>query len=149
MELNYKLFKGVSVLLDDVEKADDTIMRIAEANSNVKNVWPLQVYSIPKPTVEWIGKPDIETSDLKKRQDDGNQTVGDFAPHVMTQIDKLHKKGITGKGIKIAVIDTGVSELFDDLAYRGVILNVLADRLYSSSTRKWLLRRGLHCRNGL
>lgn len=117
MELNYKLFKGVSVILDDVDKADDTIMRIAESNSNVKNVWPVQVYSIPKPNVEWVGKPDIETSDLKKRQDDGNQTVGDFAPHVMTQIDKLHKKGITGKGIKIAVIDTGVSDDVDQLVY--------------------------------
>ncbi|KAK0388929.1 hypothetical protein NLU13_2506 [Sarocladium strictum] len=108
MELNYKLFKGVSVVLNDVEKADETVMKIAEANPAVKNVWPLQTYSIPKPKVEWIGKPNFQSSDLKKRQDGSNGTVESFAPHVMTQIDKLHEKGVKGKGIKIAVIDTGI-----------------------------------------
>ncbi|EEB90703.1 hypothetical protein MPER_11053 [Moniliophthora perniciosa FA553] len=37
----------------------------------------------------------------------------DFIPdtqstHVMTGVDKLHAQGITGEGIKIGVIDTGV-----------------------------------------
>lgn len=31
-----------------------------------------------------------------------------FAPHVMTQIDQLHKAGYTGKGVRIGIIDTGV-----------------------------------------
>ncbi|GJN68090.1 hypothetical protein PLICBS_002133 [Purpureocillium lilacinum] len=31
-----------------------------------------------------------------------------FSPHVMTQVDKLHAKGITGKGVKVAILDTGV-----------------------------------------
>lgn len=31
--------------------------------------------------------------------------------HIMSQVDKLHKEGITGQGINIAVIDTGVSFL--------------------------------------
>lgn len=31
-----------------------------------------------------------------------------FAPHVMTQVDLLHKQGYYGQGIKIAVIDSGI-----------------------------------------
>ena len=140
MELDYKLFKGVSVIINDVDKAEDTVMRIAESNSAVKNVWPLQTYSIPKPNVEWIGKPDIESSDLKKRQDEGNGTVGDFAPHVMTQIDKLHEKGIKGKGIQIAVIDTGVSYICHNLFFAWSMLSLVIDRLHPSGTRRRLLR---------
>lgn len=52
---------------------------------------------------------------LSKRDDDNGANAyanNTFSPHVMVQADKLHAKGITGKGIKIAVIDTGVS--FDD-----------------------------------
>ncbi|TQV92777.1 subtilisin [Cordyceps javanica] len=35
----------------------------------------------------------------------------DKAPwtHIMTQVDKLHKEGYTGKGIKIGIVDTGVN----------------------------------------
>jgi subtilisin family serine protease len=44
---------------------------------------------------------------LRKRQCT-NSTIGN-GPHVMTQVDRLHAKGITGKGVKIAVIDSGVS----------------------------------------
>jgi subtilisin family serine protease len=31
-----------------------------------------------------------------------------YSPHVAVQIDKLHNEGITGKGIKIGIVDTGV-----------------------------------------
>ncbi|KAG9050740.1 hypothetical protein FS837_002684 [Tulasnella sp. UAMH 9824] len=34
-----------------------------------------------------------------------------FAPHVMTGVDKLHAEGIFGKGIRVAVIDSGVDYL--------------------------------------
>lgn len=37
-----------------------------------------------------------------------------FTPHVMTQVDMLRADGITGKGVKIAVIDTGVSLALTD-----------------------------------
>jgi subtilisin family serine protease len=106
MNLDYKLFKGVSVQLDDVENAEETAFKIASSPS-VKNVWPVEVYSIPKPKVNWVGTPDSSRAagGLSKRS---NETEG-YAPHKMTQIDELHKKGFTGKGVKIAVIDTGVS----------------------------------------
>lgn len=34
-----------------------------------------------------------------------------FAPHVITGVDKLHAEGILGKGIRVAIIDTGVDYL--------------------------------------
>ncbi|KZZ98766.1 subtilisin-like serine protease PR1C [Moelleriella libera RCEF 2490] len=33
---------------------------------------------------------------------------GVYEPHRMTQVDQLHAKGITGSGLKVAVIDTGI-----------------------------------------
>jgi subtilisin family serine protease len=41
------------------------------------------------------------------RQEGGNSTES-YWPHVMTGVDKVHDKGITGKGVTIAVIDTGI-----------------------------------------
>ncbi|KAH7007519.1 peptidase S8/S53 domain-containing protein [Ilyonectria destructans] len=106
MEFNYKLFKGVSIQFNDLDKADDMATNIA-ALPAVKNMWPVKVYSIPKPTVEWVGTPGVEHAITKKRAI--NETEADtFSPHVMTQVDKLRAKGITGKGIKVAVIDTGI-----------------------------------------
>lgn len=106
MKLDYKLFKGVSVQLHDVENADKKAAKMA-AMPAIKNMWPVEVFDIPTPKVQWTGSPapDSETSSLQKRAN----TTDTFSPHVMTQVDKLRAKGITGKGIKIAVIDTGVS----------------------------------------
>lgn len=83
MEFDYKFFKGVFVIINDVDKVEDIVMRIVEFNFVVKNVWFLQMYSIFKFNVEWIGKLDIEFSDFKKCQDEGNGMVGDFVLYVM------------------------------------------------------------------
>jgi hypothetical protein len=72
----------------------------------VKNMWPVKVYSIPKPRIEWTATPGMKAP-LKKR--DLNDTADTFSPHVQVQVDKLREKGITGHGIKVAVVDTGVS----------------------------------------
>ncbi|CCE32600.1 probable subtilisin-like serine protease [Claviceps purpurea 20.1] len=39
---------------------------------------------------------------------DGTLPKDTFALHLMTQVDRLRAKGITGKGVKIAVIDSGI-----------------------------------------
>jgi subtilisin family serine protease len=105
MKLDYKLFKGVSVQLDDVDQADAKAARIA-ALPAVKNMWPVEVYSIPDDVVKSVGGHGAAAV-LDKRAK-GNDTGDVFSPHVMTQVDKLRAKGFTGKGIKIAVIDTGI-----------------------------------------
>lgn len=108
MKLDYKLFKGVSVQLTDLDNAEDKAMKIA-SRPVVKNVWPLYTYSIPKPNVEWVGAPPKPKSAVEKRREKATNETEGFSPHVMTQVDKLHKKGVKGKGIRIAIIDTGVS----------------------------------------
>lgn len=105
LKLDYKLFKGVSVQLKDVEKAEIKAAKIAKLPV-VRNMWPVEVYSIPDTTFKSVGVPGGKAEVLQKRD---NDTADTFSPHVMTQVDKLRAKGITGKGIKVAVIDTGVS----------------------------------------
>ncbi len=72
----------------------------------VKNMWPVKRYSIPEYTVHSTGNSAAAPEVLKKRQATANDT---FSTHLMTQVNKFRDAGITGKGIKVAVIDTGVS----------------------------------------
>lgn len=105
MQLDYKLFKGVSVQLHDVENSDKIAQKIAELPA-VKNMIPIKAYGFETPTsVEIVGN-SASKGPLSAR-DEAKDT---FEPHIMTQVDKLHAKGIKGlKKTKVAVIDTGVS----------------------------------------
>ncbi|OAQ90479.1 subtilisin [Purpureocillium lilacinum] len=117
MNLKYKLFNGASVQLDDLEHADELAFRMA-ASPGVKNVWPMRTYSAPGDRVDWVGTPGETEQQARKalhaRQAGGggggfaNMSGDAFSPHVMMQVDKLRARGITGKGVKVAVIDTGV-----------------------------------------
>lgn len=109
MNLDYKLFKGVSVQLDDVEHAEDTVRLLSESKL-VKSTWPVSLYSLPETEIHWAGN---ETASFQKPRIPKNETSSPFSPHVMTQVDKLHERGYTGKGANIAVIDTGVSAQTD------------------------------------
>lgn len=108
MTFDYKLFKGVSVQLDNVNNADEKASKMSAAHG-IKRMWPVEVHSLPDESVAWTGTPSKNNDALLKRK---NSSSGKFSPHVMTQIDNLHSKGYKGKGVKIAVIDTGVSTSF-------------------------------------
>lgn len=106
MHLDYKLFKGVSVQLHDLEGAGEKAQSLA-ALPAVRNMWPMGLRGIPGFTVSSVGTPDPNFHDIEAR---ANKTADDtFSTHAMTQVDKMRARGITGKGVKIAVIDTGVS----------------------------------------
>ncbi|KAH7194985.1 peptidase S8/S53 domain-containing protein [Fusarium oxysporum] len=107
LELDYDLFKGVSVQFNDVTTAGQMAAKIAELPP-IKNMWPVKLYSIPQPRVEWTATADMEAP-LKKRN--LHSKADTYSTHVMTQVDKLRKKGITGHGIKVAVVDTGIDYL--------------------------------------
>lgn len=79
-------------------------MSLLLSNPAIKNVWPKTIVSIPNTQVGRAGP--TSPTHLVARDLQGNQT---YSPHAMTQVDKLHEKGITGKGVKIAVVDCGVS----------------------------------------
>lgn len=109
LKLDYELFKGVSVQMDDVKKAPKKAAEIAKLPA-VKNLWPVRLYKMPDPRVEWVGTtPQPPAGVVAERRAVANQTGDTFSPHVMTQVDRLRAEGITGKGARIAVIDTGVS----------------------------------------
>jgi subtilisin family serine protease len=104
MTMDYQLFHGVSIHFKDVANAEEKAAKV-NALPAVKAIYPVKTYSIPKPEVVWTAAKGRDYIDLRRRQE-GNDT---FSTHVMTQVDKLRGEGFTGKGIKIAVIDSGVS----------------------------------------
>jgi subtilisin family serine protease len=111
MQFNHELFKGISIQLKDVDTAEDLADQLASLPA-VKNIWPVKLYDRPEFEKKWTDQDQardkaVPESLIRKRQ--GESTALGNAPHVMTQVDKLHARGITGEGITIAVIDTGVS----------------------------------------
>lgn len=48
-----------------------------------------------------------------------------YSVHGMTGVDKLHAEGIYGKGVKIAVIDTGVDYNHPAVSFRSCVYRCL------------------------
>lgn len=93
-----EVFKGISVQHSDIELAGETSARIA-SHPQVKNVWPVNIHYPPEVKTFATGSAAVAWG--------GNNTAN--PEHIQVQADKLHAKGFTGKGVKIAIIDTGVS----------------------------------------
>ncbi|PHH66184.1 hypothetical protein CDD81_247 [Ophiocordyceps australis] len=110
MRFDYELFQGLSVQIDNVDEAHKQAAELA-ALPAVKNVWPVRLYDMPNPTVQWVGSGGRDGKLVARDGGGGNASADGFSPHVMTQVDRLRAKGITGKGVKIAVIDTGIDYL--------------------------------------
>ncbi|KAF7315418.1 Pyrolysin [Mycena indigotica] len=86
------LFVGAALTLADTQ----AVSKILETEGVVA-IRPIRTYARPKPVLikagispKDAGLPDAEST------------------HVMTGVDKLHAKGITGKGVKIGIIDSGI-----------------------------------------
>ncbi|KAG9048749.1 hypothetical protein FS837_012112 [Tulasnella sp. UAMH 9824] len=90
------VFTGVSLNV----KSDKDLKALAEV-PHVKSIKPVFIHPRPKPVSFYqpTGK-----NDPKLPPDT-------FSTHVMTGVDKLHAEGYTGKGIKVAVLDTGIDYL--------------------------------------
>ncbi|KAL0058384.1 hypothetical protein AAF712_014946 [Marasmius tenuissimus] len=83
---------------------DESDLHKLHSIPGVKAVHPLRMLQIPDPAQA--------SSSIAKREayaayDPKNAPFTDTL-HAITGVDKLHAKGITGKGIKIGIIDTGV-----------------------------------------
>ncbi|KAL2148049.1 hypothetical protein VTI28DRAFT_105 [Corynascus sepedonium] len=104
-DLRFKLFKGASIQFKDTKNADKMAMKVAQM-PKIKAVYPVRRYSVPHHVVHSKGNAAADV--LAKRQSEDTDT---FSTHVMTQVNKFRDAGITGKGVKVAVIDTGVDYL--------------------------------------
>lgn len=98
------LFRGVSFSLElaDDDNEDSALSRL-QALPEIRNLWPVELVPAPQLNISWTaqGKPAAE---IRQRQ----IANGGYSPHVMTQVNKLHDKGITGKGLRIGIVDTGI-----------------------------------------
>lgn len=88
-----EIISGVSIRLTDAADVED--LRAAPGVVSVQPVQRFHAASFHSQRVSVDSLKAAGTSDT-------------FAPHVMTQVDRLHKEGHYGKGIKIAVLDRGV-----------------------------------------
>ncbi|TLD21393.1 hypothetical protein PspLS_09283 [Pyricularia sp. CBS 133598] len=104
--LSSRIFNGVS--LDVVGAGDNTAATegALRAAAGVKQIWPVRTVSMPKDDVQsFIPLGSSSTPHQTTRRATTNDT---YYPHVMAQVDRLHDIGITGAGVRLAVVDTGV-----------------------------------------
>lgn len=82
------LFNGASFDVAN-EELGTTLQRLKETG-NVKNVWPARYLKL----FDYASSPSDKPF---------------WNPHNFTGVQQLHERGLTGKGITVAVVDTGVS----------------------------------------
>lgn len=104
------LFVGLSLNLNggDLQALKDL--------KNVAAVWP--IHTIARPSAAIQRKSQSNDALLPRADDALPYIAGDLdvnRPHAMTGVDKAHAAGIKGKGIKIAIIDTGVDYMHPSL----------------------------------
>lgn len=104
--MSFPLFRGASFHLKDIpdELARSRLMDVP----GVKNLWPVRSIPPPDDEVLWTGDSTAGATPpvLKRRQaaaDDDNYT-----PHTMSQVNQLRAEGLTGKGVRIGIIDVGI-----------------------------------------
>ncbi|KAG7085344.1 hypothetical protein E1B28_002910 [Marasmius oreades] len=92
-EFNHTHFVGVSVTL----KSSDDVSKLSTI-PGVKAIRQARRFSGPRP---------VSARGLSSEKNWNSIPVSQSS-HVLTGVDKLHAQGVTGEGIKIAIIDTGV-----------------------------------------
>ena len=106
MDLSFRFFQGVSFKVkgssaNSTATNTESFLRQMQAVPQVRNIWPSQILQRPR-EVE-VAVP-AQSAHVKRQ----TQQEDTFSTHVMTQIDKLHAEGVTGKGFRVAVIDGGI-----------------------------------------
>jgi subtilisin family serine protease len=99
------VFNGASYQFDPKKIGEDPIQLLSSLPT-VKNVWPVEIIARPTDEIHWAGNdPTNIPADIKKSIALNSTS---YAPHTLTQVDKLHAEGLTGKGIRIGIVDDGV-----------------------------------------
>jgi subtilisin family serine protease len=103
LDLSFRFFKGVSfqVKRSSSNSTGWDFLRQMKALPQVENIWPTRITT--RSGEDSVAVPSHQNR--VKRQTTIERT---FSPHVMTQVDKLHAEGITGKGFRVAIVDSGL-----------------------------------------
>jgi hypothetical protein len=117
------IYTGLSVQIPDTNGTNtegDDFQKEMEGREGVKAVWPVTKTQIP------LDKGDLSANPQGNMGQLGDVVARDLinSPfhHVLTQVDKLQAEGFTGSGIKIGVVDSGVSQRFASRAGQVVLL---------------------------
>lgn len=124
------IFNGLSFQLANETTAERDMKALTAQFTGIIGNWQLQTVNLAPEgkaeeqpedkTAEELGegeqqRPEEKTPNpgrrLGRRAVDGDGVDSPW-PHLMTHIDKLHKEGYRGNGIKIAVVDSGVRSLY-------------------------------------
>ncbi|KAH6906334.1 peptidase [Coprinopsis sp. MPI-PUGE-AT-0042] len=87
------IFVGASITL---ETSDDVIA--VQSLPGIKAIYPVRMFERPSPVSQYV----VKGADDPELPPFGKST------HILTGVDKLHARGIFGKGIKVGVLDTGI-----------------------------------------
>ncbi|KPM34729.1 hypothetical protein AK830_g11841 [Neonectria ditissima] len=109
-EFRSRVFNGASFQVQNANTTshDQTqFLRQLQAMAHVQNVWPVRNVHLSMPENEAPPSAGAKAR-LRRRAAPSNTTSDTFSTHVMTQVDQLRAKGVTGKGIRVAIIDSGI-----------------------------------------
>lgn len=115
MNMSFKLFNGSSFSIAKRGGHVGIASKISVMPS-VKRIWPMRLYQAPNLASHGLrgrvrGTPFPDLDGIGHASKHGDATAArnhSNSPHSMTQVDRLHAAGYTGKGARIAIIDTGV-----------------------------------------
>ncbi|KAL1895136.1 hypothetical protein Cpir12675_003365 [Ceratocystis pirilliformis] len=114
LNYDYPLFRGASIEFTNPATSDQLLQEIRSLNDvEVHPVTEVRRSDLGLQKVQNL--PDILKRDGKVDTIDPLTGLNYDSTHDMTQVAKLHAKGYRGKGIKIAVIDSGIDYLHPDL----------------------------------
>ncbi|KAK3372245.1 peptidase S8/S53 domain-containing protein [Podospora didyma] len=110
--MEFKLFMGCSFELG--AGGDPAVI---SSMPMIKNLWPITSHkTMDIEEVHSGGDNSTNKTTFKSRMMKRTKRQAAAAPagndtmttHIMTQVDKLHAEGFTGKGVRVAVLDTGI-----------------------------------------
>ncbi|KAF2009282.1 hypothetical protein BU24DRAFT_468257 [Aaosphaeria arxii CBS 175.79] len=103
-----EIFRAASYKIDISTLGDDPLTVLSSIPA-IKNIWPVEVVERPDDALAWKGS-DLNTAPVSIKKQVGKVAVkGEgFTPHVLTQVDRVHGSNITGRGIKVGIVDDGI-----------------------------------------
>ncbi|PHH89748.1 hypothetical protein CDD83_5359 [Cordyceps sp. RAO-2017] len=112
-QIHNDLWSSVKIVFDDRDQEDDAIGQL-ESHPCVQQMEIVQMLDRPVESVNTMGDEPSEQDELNNSLDSDSRPRraaknSRTMPHIMTEVSKLHAEGTTGQGVKIALLDSGVS----------------------------------------